>query len=1013
MKKILLFLLLTITFNFFGQTISPLLNGCFGNTFDLTSKNQELLNGLSANNAVITFHLTQVDANFGTNPVVSPDNFVGTNNQVIFVKILDTTTNGSTFNNFSLIAATSPLFLSVEVLSPISCLNDGTINAIASGGAGNNFYTLLTEQNQILVGPTTSSFFYVGSGFYRVRISDSAGCDVFSNIISLVNPPQLLATTQVSGNTATILAIGGEAPYMYSLNGSAFTTTSVFTMLQPGTYTATVKDANGCIATSFVTILTATGLVANDDIRNFSNPPVITPPLILNDTFNGNLITDTSNYNLTLLSVSPFTDSITLNQFGSIQINENTANGQYIVNYQLCTNDLPSICDTAIVTINVNNCNFDVLVGSTLDMPISTYIFTVNSPLVLAGPFQYTLDGGPQISIPSFNSKPTFSIPVAGLTSGLHTVRVTDLSTMCTVTVFFDVFADNKLTGSAIATYVDNNNDGLTNVGDTVTYQFTVNNPTNGIAYNISLEQGILIGPNPMLTLFGENIPSLAIGESNSTNFTGIRVITQNDINQGVVYQFIGINGANPSGFTIDNYLQINTPLIISDGLKLNAFIDNNGNGTQENTEQNFPLGQFQKQLNGGLVQNVGTNGVHYIYENNPANVYNFNFVINPDVASQYNPSTTAFTNVSVANNSGVTTLNFPITALPYSDLAVHLFGEQPRPGFTYFNTIVYKNEGNTTISSGTLTFNKDNALSIINVSQSGTTATASGFTYDFTNLMPFESRTIYVNMQIPVIPIVNLGEILTNSASISVPVNDINVANNNSTLYQIIVGSFDPNDKAESHGGQIVKSGFGANDYLTYRIRFENTGTASAITVKVTDVLDSKLDETSIKMVDASHNYVLNRTGRNLEWKFDGINLPPSIENTQIGHGYVLFQVKPKPGFAVGDIISNIANIYFDFNPAITTNESLTEFVTVLSNDNFVFNNLKVYPNPVTNILNISNDKIIDKIEISNVLGQTVLTKNINTFQSKIDISTFTNGFYFVKIISAENEKILKIVKE
>ena len=350
---------------------------------------------------------------------------------------------------------------------------------------------------------------------------------------------------------------------------------------------------------------------------------------------------------------------------------------------------------------------------------------------------------------------------------------------------------------------------------------------------------------------------------------------------------------------------------------------------------------------------------------------------------------------------------------MPYSDLAVYLFAEQPRPGFTYFNTIVYKNEGNTTIPTGTLTFNKDNALSIINISQTGTTSTASGFTYDFTNLMPFESRTIYVNMQIPVIPIVNLGEILTNSANISIPVNDVNVTNNSSTLYQTIVGSFDPNDKAESHGGQIVKSGFGANDYLTYRIRFENTGTASAITVKVTDVLDSKLDETSIKMVDASHNYVLNRTGRNLEWKFDGINLPPSIENTQIGHGYVLFQVKPKPGFAVGDIISNIANIYFDFNPAITTNESLTEFVTVLSNDNFVFNNLKVYPNPVTNILNINNDKIIDKIEISNVLGQTVLTKNINTFQSKIDISNFTNGFYFVKIISAENEKILKIVKE
>ena len=39
---------------------------------------------------------------------------------------------------------------------------------------------------------------------------------------------------------------GGEAPYLYSLNGSAFGQTSSFTKLEPGIYEVSVLDANGC-----------------------------------------------------------------------------------------------------------------------------------------------------------------------------------------------------------------------------------------------------------------------------------------------------------------------------------------------------------------------------------------------------------------------------------------------------------------------------------------------------------------------------------------------------------------------------------------------------------------------------------------------------------------------------------------------------------------------------------------------------------------------------------------------
>ena len=41
-------------------------------------------------------------------------------------------------------------------------------------------------------------------------------------------------------------------------------------------------------------------------------------------------------------------------------------------------------------------------------------------------------------------------------------------------------------------------------------------------------------------------------------------------------------------------------------GIRLNAFLDTNANGVQDNGETNFPLGQFQYEMNGnGTVHNV------------------------------------------------------------------------------------------------------------------------------------------------------------------------------------------------------------------------------------------------------------------------------------------------------------------------------------------------------------------------------------------------------------------------
>jgi uncharacterized repeat protein (TIGR01451 family) len=358
---------------------------------------------------------------------------------------------------------------------------------------------------------------------------------------------------------------------------------------------------------------------------------------------------------------------------------------------------------------------------------------------------------------------------------------------------------------------------------------------------------------------------------------------------------------------------------------------------------------------------------------------------------------------------------NFPITIVQsYTDLVttiVPVVG--PRPGFIYENKIIYTNLGNQNIASGSVNFVKDPNVTISSVSQAGVTMLANGFSYNFTNLAPFEVRVISVFMQVPTIPTVTMGQLLTNSVTINPIAGDEVPSNNTSNLAQIIINAYDPNDKMESHGGKILYSSFNASDYLTYTIRFENTGTASAINVRINDVLDSKLDETTVRTLSSSNSYILDRVGNNLNWKFDNIMLPVSIANTTTGKGYVTFQVKPKPGYSLGDIIPNTGSIYFDYNPAIITNTFNTEFVAQLANDQFSSTNLSVYPNPANEIITIqlNSNSFIKQIQLIDMLGRVIKKESYSSsnYSEVMNLKEVGSGTYFVEVTTDSNKKEIK----
>lgn len=95
------------------------------------------------------------------------------------------------------------------------------------------------------------------SGNYRITATLNEACSglQLSGDFSLSGPISIttsLSATSCGLNNGQITATGSgtTAPYLYSINGINFFTSGLFTALAPGTYTVTVKDANGCVKVS-------------------------------------------------------------------------------------------------------------------------------------------------------------------------------------------------------------------------------------------------------------------------------------------------------------------------------------------------------------------------------------------------------------------------------------------------------------------------------------------------------------------------------------------------------------------------------------------------------------------------------------------------------------------------------------------------------------------------------------------------------------------------------------------
>lgn len=425
--------------------------------------------------------------------------------------VTDSLLESFTYPDPIVVANPDPITITSTAVTNITCngANNGSVEIGVAGGSGT--YTFLCDNSFFLngnynAGPNTYTVggsggnFGIGTHTIQPYNSDrSCSGPIFTftitqpapligGIVSLTSSP-----CYPSLGSIEVEAIGGTAPYEYSFDGGAFSSTSTATGLSGGRHYYQVLDSNGCLYQSATFVITINDpIVANEDGANptchgFNNGYLLVAPTggsggyhylwtnvddpsqtygdvpRINHLFAGPynvVITDSSgcSINVDLLLVDPAiidvtvtTTDVTCNGLNDGTVNFSITGTVGAVNYivdgiSYIEDDLPVgglFAGTHSYSIvDANGCastgTFDITeptaLGTTIDITSPSCYGNQGSVTFGGfggiGPYSYQIDHG------TINPKTTWDV-----FGGLHNVTVYDLGALggCTFTTSFYV----------------------------------------------------------------------------------------------------------------------------------------------------------------------------------------------------------------------------------------------------------------------------------------------------------------------------------------------------------------------------------------------------------------------------------------------------------------------------------------------------------------------------------------------------------------------------------------------
>lgn len=255
-------------------------------------------------------------------------------------------------------------------------------------------------------------------------------------------------------------------------------------------------------------------------------------------------------------------------------------------------------------------------------------------------------------------------------------------------------------------------------------------------------------------------------------------------------------------------------------------------------------------------------------------------------------------------------------------------------------------------------------------------------------------------------------GEFLSLQGEVSASGTDLN-ENNNTYEEQIeIVGAIDPNDILASPRGEGAAHFIAQEQELTYTVRFQNVGTYAATYVFIENQLPTELDIATFEVVASSHeyHYELSEDGL-LKVSYLYINLPDSLTNEAESHGYFKYKIKPKAEVMGGEVITNQAEITFDFEVPVVTNEV---FHTIRFDGDGEKRELLIFPNPASEKTQISINPEYNRFDnlpkfqsygIRDSQGRLLKSaEGFDAHQMEIDLLGLPSGVYILEAFDNQN---------
>ena len=348
------------------------------------------------------------------------------------------------------------------ILAPCPGPLTGSIEIFPLHGTAPYLYSLNGGAFQV-----SNIFTNLSAGTYTVLVNDAAGCSFSADVsIASSNLAGIAVTNTVcdkaGSGTITVTPKFGVGPYTYSINGTTFQTSNIFTGLMAGIYNITVKDATSCSYTFDATIIADALISASIDmtmLKCFGNN-------------NGSIIVHP------ISGIRPYKFALDANPFQSDSLFKNLSGGNFVLHIK---DSAGCVKDTVVTVVQPNPVN-----GSTIIFPASTCLssdgqITIKVNTGIA-PYMFSIDNGS-----TYQPSNTF----INVQAGAFNIIIKD-SNNCKLKITDTVWAiDNKIIVNAGA-------DNTICFGTSVMLSVNTNSPANNFSWSPSTSLNFAATPTPM-----------------------------------------------------------------------------------------------------------------------------------------------------------------------------------------------------------------------------------------------------------------------------------------------------------------------------------------------------------------------------------------------------------------------------------------------------------------------------------------------------------------------------------